>query len=295
MTGSTLDIDGQTIDISNSDKVLFPDAGLTKGSLIDYYARVAPFALPHYRNRALTMHRFPNGIAKDGFYQKAIPDYFPDWIDRVTLPKEDGEITQVVANSAATLVYLANQGCITPHLALAQANAPDRPDRLVFDLDPSDDDFSKVQRVAQCLRAVLDTRDLPSFIQTTGSRGLHILIPIDASAGFDQIRATAQKIAEKVVADLPDIATLAHRKSNRGAKVFIDTLRNAFGQTAVAPYAVRAKSSAPVATPITWKEALEPDLSPRKYTVRNIFRRLGQTEDPWAGMAKAAVPSCRLA
>jgi len=294
MTGSTVNLDGQTIEISNRDKVLFPDAGVTKGDLIDYYARIAPDVLPHYRGRALTMHRFPDGIAKDGFYQKAIPDYFPDWIDRITLSKESGEITQVVADTAATLVYLANQGCITPHLALARTQTPDHPDRLVFDLDPSDDDFSKVQSVAKCLRAQLQTRDLPAFVQTTGSRGLHILIPLDATVGFDGVRKAAHAIAEALVADLPEIATLEHRKSKRGTRVFIDTLRNAYGQTSVAPYAVRARPGAPIATPVTWKEALAAGLSPRKYTIRNIFRRLGQTDDPWAGLADATVPASRL-
>jgi bifunctional non-homologous end joining protein LigD len=294
MTASTLTLDGKTIETSNRDKVLFPDAGVTKGDLIDYYARIAPDALPHYRGRALTMHRFPDGIAKDGFYQKAIPDYFPDWIDRITLPKEGGEITQVVADTAATLVYLANQGCITPHLALARTQTPDHPDRLVFDLDPSDDDFSKVQVVAKCLRAQLQTRDLPTFVQTTGSRGLHILIPLDATVGFDDVRKAAHAMAEAVVADLPEIATLEHRKSKRGKRVFIDTLRNAYGQTSVAPYALRARPGAPIATPVAWKEALTAGLSPRKYTIRNIFRRLGQTDDPWAGLADATVPASRL-
>ncbi len=289
MSGATLSIDGQSIEISNRDKVLFPDAGITKGDVIDYYTRIAPHALLHYRGRPLTMHRFPDGIAEDGFFQKNIPDYFPDWIDRVTLAKEDGQITHVIANNAATLAYLANQGCITPHLALAQGSAPNRPDRLVFDLDPSDGDFGKVQSVAKCLHTALQARDLPGFVQTTGSRGLHILVPLYGSADFDAVRKAARGFAKDIVADLPDIATLEHRKSDRGKKVFIDTLRNAYGQTSVAPYGIRARPAAPIATPITWDEALDPDLSPRTYTIRNIFRRLGQIDDPWAGLRDAAI------
>lgn len=294
MSGATLCVDGQSIEISNRDKVLFPDAGITKGDVIGYYTRIAPHALAHYRGRAMTMHRFPDGIAEDGFFQKNIPDYFPDWIDRVTLSKEDGQITHVIANNAATLAYLANQGCITPHLALAQGSTPDRPDRLVFDLDPSDADFGKVQSVAKCLHAALQARDLPGFVQTTGSRGLHILVPLDGSTDFDAVRQAARRFAEDIVAELPDIATLEHRKSDRGSKVFIDTLRNAYSQTSVAPYGIRARPGAPVATPITWDEALASDLSPRKYTIRNIFRRLGQIDDPWTGLDEEAVAISRL-
>ena len=294
MSGATLSVDGRSIDISNRDKVLFPDAGITKGDVIDYYTRIAPHALPHYRGRALTMQRFPDGITEDGFFQKNIPDYFPDWIDRVTLSKEDGKITHVIANTAATLAYIANQGCITPHLALARCDTPDRPDRLVFDLDPSDGDFGKVQSVAGCLHAALQARDLPGFVQTTGSRGLHIIVPLDGSADFDAVRQAARRFAEDIVAKLPDLATLEHRKSDRGEKVFIDTLRNAYGQTSVAPYGIRARAGAPVATPITWDEALDPDLSPRKYTIRTIFRRLGQIDDPWAGLSDAAIASASL-
>lgn len=289
MSDRCLTIDGRSIALSHRDKVLFPGAGLTKGDLIDYFARIAPHALPHCQDRALTMHRFPDGIAEEGFFQKNIPEYFPDWIDRITLPKEGGEVTHVVANNAATLVYLANQGCITPHLALAKCDRPDRPDRMIFDLDPSDDDFAKVQSVARALRAILDAHDLPGFVQTTGSRGLHVWIPLDGSAGFDAVREAARRMAERVVADLPDLATLQHRKANRGNRIFVDILRNAYGQTSVAPYGVRARPGAPVATPVTWQEALSSGMTPRKYRIGNIFRRLGQIDDPWSGLGERAV------
>ena len=282
MSGKTITVDGREIALSNLDKPFFPEDGITKGDLVDYYRRIAPVALPHWRDRPLSMHRFPDGIGEEGFFQKDMPDHFPGWIDSAELPKEGGSVTYILANEAATLVYIANQGCITPHLALARADAPDRPDRMIFDLDPSDDDFGKVQEAAERLRARLEALDLPVFVQTTGSRGLHLVVPLDASAPFDPVRAAARRVAETVAEEAPDLATVAQRKASRGGRVFLDTLRNAYGQTAVAPYAVRARPGAPIATPLTWEEALSADMTPRRYTIANIFRRMGQTDDPWA-------------
>lgn len=282
MSEETITVDGREIALSNLDKPFFPEDGITKGDLVDYYRRIAPVALPHWRDRPLSMHRFPDGIGEEGFFQKDMPDHFPGWIDSAELPKEGGSVTYILANEAATLVYIANQGCITPHLALARADAPERPDRMIFDLDPSDDDFGKVQDAAERLRARLEALDLPVFVQTTGSRGLHLVVPLDTSAPFDPVRAAARRVAETVAEEAPDLATVAQRKASRGDRVFLDTLRNAYGQTAVAPYAVRARPGAPVATPLTWEEALSADMTPRRYTIANIFRRMGQTDDPWA-------------
>ena len=295
MSGDTITVDGHDISLSDTDKVLFPEAGLTKGDLIDYYRKLAPTALPHFRDRALTMQRFPDGIGRDGFFQKAIPDYFPDWIDRVEVPKEGGRITHVVVNSAATLVYLANQACITPHLALARSTTPDRPDRMIFDLDPSSGDFAMVQEVATRLRDRLTAGGLPVYVQVTGSRGMHLVVPLDGSAAFDPVRAFARRIASALADEVPKLATVAARKSDRGRRVYVDTMRNAYGQIGVAPYGVRARPGAPVATPLTWDEAMADDMMPDRYTIRNLFRRLGQTDDPWAGMAQHAVDASALA
>jgi bifunctional non-homologous end joining protein LigD len=289
MAQDSVTVDGHRVELSHPGKVLFPDDGLTKGDLVDYYRRIAEVALPHWRDRPLTMHRFPDGIGEEGFFQKNMPDHFPGWIDRAEMPKEGGSVTHVVANNAATLVYLANQGCITAHLGLSRTDRPDRPDQMIFDLDPSDDDFAKVQQAAAWLREVLDELELPSFVKTTGSRGLHVLVPLDRSADFDTMREVARGLAEHLAARHPDALTVAQRKNARGTRVFIDYLRNAYGQTAVAPYSVRARPGAPVATPVTWDAALASGLSPRQYTIKNIFRRLGQTDDPWAGIGGSAV------
>lgn len=277
------------IDISHSDKPLFPDAGITKGDLVDYYRRVADVMLPHIRGRPLTLHRFPDGIDSDGFYQQSASDYFPDWIDRVTLPKEGGEVEHVLCEDAATLVYLAGQACITPHSWLARASKPRCPDRLVFDLDPSGDNFSAVVDAARTIRGVLDEVGLTGFVMTTGSRGLHVVVPLDASADFEAARDFARSVADIAAARQPDRLTTEQRKNKRAGRLYLDIMRNAYGQTAVTPYAVRAKPGAPVATPLEWDELGDTKLRAGSYGLRNLFRRLGQKNDPWHGIHRHAV------
>lgn len=281
-------VDQRRIELSRPDKVLFPEDAITKGDLVRYYSRIAPTALRHFRNRPLTMQRFPDGIDTPGFFQKHRPQYFPSWIHHVRLEKEDGEVDYVMVDDAATLIYLADQACITFHLALACADRPRHPDRLIFDLDPSDDDFTKVQRSAAALKELLDELALPCFVQTTGSRGLHVVVPLDRSEDFDAVRQFADRLASLLADRQPALMTVEQRKRERGHRLYIDTQRNAYGQTAVAPYAVRARAGAPVATPLTWREALSGKMHPRKYHLRNLFRRLAQTDDPWADIARHA-------
>ncbi|MEE4637208.1 MAG: non-homologous end-joining DNA ligase [Wenzhouxiangella sp.] len=288
MSDTSLQIDSHDIEISNPDKVLFPDAGLTKRDLIDYYLRIAKVALKHYRDRPLSMHRYPDGIKGDDFFQKHAPDYFPDWIERARLAKQDGEVDYVLANNSATLVYLADQACITPHLALARIDHPHHPDRMIFDLDPSDDDFSKVQQTAISLKNLLEDLRLPVFVQTSGSRGLHLVVPLDRKEDFDSVRAFSDRLTRHLANRNPELMTVEKRKDQRGDKIYLDVQRNAYGQTAVAPYAVRARSGAPIATPLRLSELGASDLGPRKYHVGNLFRRLAQIEDPWADMARHA-------
>ncbi|MEZ5862342.1 MAG: non-homologous end-joining DNA ligase [Geminicoccaceae bacterium] len=282
------DIDGHRVTISHPEKVLFPEDGITKRDLADYYARIARIALPHWRDRPLTLQRFPDGIGKHGFFQKGVPEHFPGWIDRVELPKEGGTVTYLLANQPATLVYLADQACITAHLALARRDRPDHPDRLIFDLDPSDGDFARVQRAAGWLKQLLDALDAPSFVQTTGSRGLHVVLVLDRSAGFDETRAFARQLAGHLAGTHPETLTVEQRKAKREGRVYLDIMRNAYGQTAVAPYAVRARNGAGIATPLDWREALDPKLRPASYTMRNIFRRLGRKADPWRDIDSSA-------
>ncbi len=285
----TLTFGPHTVELSNLDKLFFPDAGLTKGDVIDYYFRIADTVLPHIAARPITMHRFPDGIAGEDFYQQQISDYFPGWISRATVEKSDGsQITHVVCDNAATLVYLANQACLTPHVWLSRTDKLHHPDRLVIDLDPSGAAQDTIRAAALRVGEALDDLGLTSFVMTSGSAGYHIVLPLDRSLEFDAVRDVAQAFAAALAAREPDRFTTEHRKDRRGDRVFLDTVRNSYGQTSVAPYAIRARASAPVATPLEWDELAREDIRPQHYTVENIFRRLGQKPDPWQNIAQHA-------
>lgn len=280
-----------TVQLDNIDKVFFPDIELTKGGLADYYRRIAPVMLPHARDRPVTLNRFPDGIDGVHFIQKAVQAHYPDWLARVTVAKEDGELVQPLVNSADALVYLVGQGAIAFHVTLSRYDRPEQPDRLIFDLDPPDHggevgDFTPVVAAARAVRDALEAVELTSFVMTSGSSGLHVTVPLDRSADFDTVREFAQAIAERVAAAQPDEFTTAHAKSKRGGRLYLDTRRNAVNQTAIAPYSVRPKPGAPIATPLDWDELSDRNIGPRRYHVGNIFRRLAQRDCPWADIAR---------
>lgn len=278
----------EKVKISHPERVVFPEAGVTKGMLVDYYRRIAPRMLPYLAGRPLTLQRFPGGLAEEGFFQQQAPDYFPAFVHRATVAKADGEVTHAVCDNAATLVYLANQGVITPHVWLSRVEDLHRPDRIVFDLDPSADDFGAVVWAARQVRAILDELGLPAFVMTTGSRGLHVVTPLVPQDDFEAVRAFARGVADVLARRHPEALTVAPRKEARGGRLFLDVLRNTYAHTAVPPYAVRALPEAPVATPLGWHELGRKGLHARRYTVRNLFRRLARGVDPWAGFEEAA-------
>jgi bifunctional non-homologous end joining protein LigD len=284
----TVTVDGHEIELSNLEKVLFPQHGITKGDLVDYYRRIAETMLPYMKDRPITMQRFPDGIEQEGFYQKEAPDYFPDWIRRESIEVEEESTSQpqVVCDNAATLVYLANQACITPHVWLSRVDKIRHPDRLIFDLDPPGEDFEPVRSAARSLRSLLDELDLTSLVMTTGSRGLHVLVPLDRHWEFDEVRSFAKRVAVVLAQREPDRLTVETSKQKRGNRLFLDYLRNSYAQHTVAPYAVRARPGAPVATPLDWDEVADTDLNSQTYNMGNIFRRLGQKTDPWKGAMK---------
>jgi bifunctional non-homologous end joining protein LigD len=280
-----------TIDVSNSDKILFGKSGITKADLIQYYQAIAPIMLPYCNNRPISMQRFPDGINKEGFFQKNAGDYFPKWIKRIEIPKQTDEpVNYVVIDKPATLIYLANQGCITPHIWLSRIDNLEKPDRMIFDLDPADNlSFSDVQYVAQQLKKILDDCNLPTFCMLTGSRGAHIIVPLKRVHTFEYVRTFAHDVATLLAHQFPNSITITTQKKHRGKRVFIDWLRNGFGATTVAPYAVRAHEKAPVATPVTWQELLSSRMNSQKYTIKNIQQRVHKVGDIWKDMEKHAV------
>lgn len=283
----TLTFDSHSVELSNIDKLYFPHDGFTKGDLIDYYYRIADTMLTHVRDRPITMHRFPDGIEGDDFYQQEASDYFPDWITRASVEKSNGkQITHVVCNDAGTLVYLANQACITPHVWLSRTDRVHHPDRMVIDLDPSGDARHTVRHAALRLRDVFEDLELTSFVMTSGSKGYHIVVPLDRSQDFDTVRSVVRAIADALAEREPERFTTEQRKNKRGDRIFLDTVRNSYAHTTVAPYAVRAKPGAPVATPLDWDELASEKIEPQHYTIANIFRRLGQRSDPWQNIAR---------
>jgi bifunctional non-homologous end joining protein LigD len=275
--------------VTHPEKLLFPDAGLTKADLIAYYAGVAEVMLPHVRGRPVSMQVFHGGVNRPGHFMKQAPDYFPAWVTRVTVPKKGGTVTHAVADNAATLVLLANHNVITPHVWTSRADRLDRPDRLIVDLDPEGEgDFPRVKAAASLLREIYSAAGLEPFVMTTGSRGLHVTAPLRREADFEDVLELARELARVAVAAQPDDLTTAFMKADRGGRVFVDVLRNRWAQTAVPPYAVRAKAEAPVAAPLRWEELADDALTSRRFNVVNLGGRLASGGDPWSDIAAAA-------
>ncbi len=278
-----------TVDISNGEKVLFPERNLTKNDIVAYYMALADVMLPHLKNRPLMLQRFPNGIEGSGFYQKEASDYFPDWVATAELKKEGGTVNHVVCNNKATLAYLCNQGTISYHTWLSTAEEPNNPTKFIIDLDPPSDDFAQVREGAFYVKQLLDELELTSFVMTTGSSGVHIVLPLDGKMGFESSREFGKSVGELLIDQHPDLFTFERLKQNRKGRIYFDIQRNAYAQTAVAPYSLRPLASAPVATPIAWKELENKNLHSRSFTLENIGKRLARHGDPWAGFRKRAV------
>jgi bifunctional non-homologous end joining protein LigD len=282
----------ERVTITHPDKVLFPDDGITKAELADYYRAVAPRMLPLVSGRPVAMQRFPNGIGRGGFYQKQAADYFPDWIERVTAPNRRtrggttrDEVTYMVCRHPDDLVYLANQACVTPHVWLSRAPDVHHPDLLVFDLDPASADPRVLKLAAASLHELLDELGLRSFLKSTGSRGLHVVVPLVPAADTDEVNVFSQAVADVLAARHPDDLTTEGRIAKRNGRLYLDTGRNGYAQHMAAPYAVRALPGAPVSVPLEWSEL--DDFDPRRHTLRTIGERL-ERPDPWAGIDKAA-------
>jgi bifunctional non-homologous end joining protein LigD len=284
-----LRVGGRTVQVSSVDKPFFPDAGLTKGDLIAYYRDVAEVMLPLLRGRPLNLQRFPNGVDGHGFWQQGVADHFPDWITTVTVERRGrgGTVDHVVCDQAATIVYLANLATVTFHAWTSTVEHLARPDLVIVDLDPDPGQgLDVVRAAARAVRAAGEEVGLTPFLQTSGSRGYHVVMPLEPGPDVEVVRDFAAELAALVAARDPARLSVEWRKAKRDGRLLLDTARNGYAQTLVAPYSVRPRPEAPVATPIDWSELGR--VEPRSYTLTNLRRRLARKPDPWAGMAASA-------
>jgi bifunctional non-homologous end joining protein LigD len=272
--------------ISHPEKVLFPDDGITKGDLAAYYEAIAPVMLPHLVGRPVTMERYPSGIGKQGFWQKDVSKGFPDWLQRVEVPKKDGVVHHPVVTDVRSLLWTANQNTITHHVWTSRVPDLKYPDICVFDLDPSADDVASIRSAAIGLRDLLEELTLSSWIKTTGSKGFHIVVPLDGETPMGQAARFVEAVGKLFVSFAPDSLTQEFAKVDRRGRIYVDTGRNGYHSTFAAAYTVRARRGAPVSAPCTWQEVERGEVEPATFTVKNILDRVGKIGDVWADMRR---------
>lgn len=282
MANASLEITGQEVKLSNLDKVLWPEAGYTKGDLIDYYAAVSPYMIPHLRQRALVFTRSPSGITAKSFYQKNAPENLPEWMDTFAWEGKEGSLKHyVLANTTADLVWLANQACIEIHPWMSRIDRVDYPDFMVFDLDPTEaNPFPQVIQVANLLKQLMDQLHLRVYAKTSGALGLHVYLPLVPRYSYAQVRTFGQTIGEMICKLLPDLVTIERSVQRRGPRIYFDYLQNGLGKTVCAPYCVRPRPAATVSAPIQWQEINT--VNPLNFTIKTLPPRLNQVGDLFA-------------
>ena len=273
--------------ITHPEKILFPDAGITKGELASYYETIAPVMLPHLRRRPITMERFHRGIGAPGFFQKDVIKGFPEWLERVEVPKHGGTVHHPIANDTRSLLWLANQNSITIHVWPSRTPNLYNPDICIFDLDPSkEDDLETLVKAALNLRDLLAELGLPSWIKTSGSKGFHIAVPLDGKSDFGTVAHFSHVVGKILVQRDPDNLTQEFSKVDRCGRILVDTGRNGYSATYAATYTVRAKPGAPVSAPCTWEELEKGDAGPRTFTLRTMAQRVSDVGDLWSDLLK---------
>jgi len=272
--------------ITHPEKIMFPDDGITKGQLAAYYEMIAPVMLPHILRRPVTMERFPAGIGKKGFIQKDVSTGFPQWLQRVEVPKKDGVVHHPIVTDTESLLWLANQNSITPHVWTSRAPNVYYPDICVFDLDPSVDDPDMLRAAALAVRALLDEIGLPCWVKTSGSKGYHIVVPLDGKANMGEVEKFSYTAAAELVRRYPKNLTQEFHKADRGTRILIDTGRNGWSATHAAVYSVRSKAGAPVSAPCTWEEVQSGKAAPRTFNIRNMAARIEEVGDLWGDMRR---------
>jgi bifunctional non-homologous end joining protein LigD len=267
---------------------MFPGDGITKAELAGYYEAIAAVMLPHLRRRPITMERFHRGITEPGFFQKDVSKGFPDWLTRVEVPKKDGTVHHPIANDTRSLLWLANQNSITIHVWPSRTPNLYHPDICVFDLDPSkEDELEVLCGAAIQLRDFLAELGLPSWIKTSGSKGFHIAVPLDAKSDFGTVARFAHTVGRTLVQRDPKNLTQEFSKKDRAGRILVDTGRNEYSATFAAAYTVRAKPGAPVSAPCTWDEVQRCEVGPRSFTLRTMEERIAKVGDLWSNMLKS--------
>jgi bifunctional non-homologous end joining protein LigD len=271
--------------ITHPEKVLFPGEGITKGEVAAYYESVAPIMLPHLRGRPVTMERYPAGIGAKGFWQKSVTKGVPEWLARVAVPKKGGVVHHPLIDDTQALLWMANQNTITPHVWVSRVPDLHHPDVCVFDLDPPDDGPAEALRAAAlALRDLLLEHACPSWVKTTGSKGVHVVLSLDGSADTGEVARFCQAVGRELVARHPDTLTQEFSKADRGGRILVDTGRNGYSATFAAAYAVRARPGAPVSAPCTWDEIEQGHVQPRSFSLRTMRDRLAAVGDLWADL-----------
>ena len=272
--------------ISHPEKVLFPDDGITKGELAEYYEAIAPVMLPHLVGRPITMERFHRGIGEKGFFQKSVTKGFPEWLERVEVPKKGGSVHHPVVRDVRGLLWLSNQNCITPHVWASRVPDLYQPDVCIFDLDPSEDDPGRLRDGACAVRDFLVELGLKSWVKTSGSKGFHIAVPLDGRADAGKVSGFAHEVGRVMVERYRGLFTMEFAKVDRGGRIYLDVGRNHPPATFAAAYAVRAKPGAPVSAPCTWEELESLAVRPQTLTLRSLVARVADVGDLWAGLLR---------
>ena len=265
--------------ITNPGKVFWPDEGYTKLDLAGFYEAIFPKLKPYVADRMLTMERCPDGMRGECFYQKAAPKGLPAGTGTQLIKHSNRNVKYVVGGSLETQLALVNLGCIPVHVWASRAGHERQPDWIVFDLDPSSEGFAAVAKAALLVKEALDELDLVSFAKTSGSRGLHVFVPLRRGPDFDEVLPFARQLCERLAAAHPRELTVEQRIENRGSRVYLDSFRNSFGATVVAPYSVRRRPGAPFSMPLGWSE-VKPSLNPGDFNIGNYKKRLAR-RDPW--------------
>jgi bifunctional non-homologous end joining protein LigD len=273
--------------ITHPEKVLFPDDGITKGELAEYYESIAPIILPHISARPITMERYPAGIGKKGFWQKDVSKGFPPWLERIAVPKKDGTVHHPLVNDARSLLWVTNQNTVTQHVWTSRAPSLYYPDVCVFDLDPSkEDEPDELRAAALALRDLLKELSLTTWVKTSGSKGFHILASLDGTARMGDVARFAHAVGALLVARQPERFTQEFSKVDRGGRILVDTGRNGYSATFAAAYTVRAKPGAPISAPCTWEEVESGKVQPRTFTLRTMADRVATVGDLWSDLYK---------